>query len=157
MISRVFGHILGSVEEADTVVENERCEELLEFEDGEWVIIDIQDNATVGLTVEDPLENLLIEHPSMSVYQMRHQTGEEDSSDEEDDSPRSVPIRRDILWHLAPSSDFLFPVQRARMFTERRNLSRNALNRQNLVKTRFCPAERRYGHFKQPSQRLYNY
>lgn len=41
MLSRVFGHILGSVE-ADAVVENERCDELLEFEDDEWVIIDIQ-------------------------------------------------------------------------------------------------------------------
>ncbi|KAJ0056712.1 hypothetical protein NL108_012227, partial [Boleophthalmus pectinirostris] len=41
----------------------------------------------------DPLENLLIEHPSMSVYQIRHRvSGAEEeeaasSEEEEEDSP----------------------------------------------------------------------
>ncbi|KAK3510228.1 hypothetical protein QTP70_030452, partial [Hemibagrus guttatus] len=92
MISKVLRQLLpgGGGQEADgVVVENESCVELLECEDGDWIIINMPDHSSLGLLVEDPLENLLIEHPSMSVYQMRRQrTNEEDLSDEDDDSPR---------------------------------------------------------------------
>ena len=43
----------------------------------------------------DPLENMLIEHPSMSVYQMRSRITEDellDSDEDEEDCPRSVCI-----------------------------------------------------------------
>ncbi|KAF4090860.1 hypothetical protein AMELA_G00030440 [Ameiurus melas] len=162
MISKVLMQILlgGGGEEADGVVlENESCVDLLECEDGDWIIVNIPDNSSLGLLVEDPVENLLIEHPSMSVYQMLHQrTNKEDVSDEEDDSPRCVQVRRDVSSLLALwCGSALFSDQRARVFTERRKLSRSALSRQNLVRTRFSNTERRYGHFKQPTQRLYNY
>ncbi|XP_026767377.1 tumor protein p53-inducible nuclear protein 1 isoform X1 [Pangasianodon hypophthalmus] len=163
MFSKVLTQILlgGGGEEADGVVEeNESFVELLECEDGDWIIINTQDNSSLGLLVEDPLENLLIEHPSMSVYQMRHQrTNEEDVSDEEEDSPpRCVQVRRDVSSLLALwCGSVLFSDQRARVYSERRKLSRSALSRQNLVRTRFSNTERRYGHFKQPTQRLYNY
>ncbi|KAG7314998.1 hypothetical protein KOW79_021086 [Hemibagrus wyckioides] len=162
MISKVLMQLLpgGGGEEADgVVVENESCVELLECEDGDWIIINMPDHSSLGLLVEDPLENLLIEHPSMSVYQMRCQrTNEEDFSDEEDDSQRCVQVRRDVSSLLALwCGSVLFSDQRARVNSERRKLSRSSFSRQNLLRTRFSNTERRYGHFKQPSQRLYNY
>ncbi|KAI4898643.1 hypothetical protein NFI96_026000 [Prochilodus magdalenae] len=160
MISKIFAQILGNVEEkADIALENEGSEDVFEFEDGEWVIINIQENHPLGLVEEDPLENLLIEHPSMSVYQMRSGRieGEEVS---EGGSPRSVPVRRHISWCLAAWGiplPILLSVQRSRTHGDRRKLTRTALHRQNLANTRFSPTDRRYGHFKQPTQRLYNY
>ncbi|KAI5630241.1 tumor protein p53-inducible nuclear protein 2-like, partial [Silurus asotus] len=161
MIRKVLTQILlgGGGEEVDeVVVENESCMEQLECEDGDWIIINVPDNSSLGLLVKDPLENLLIEHPSMSVYQMCHQRiNEEDVSDEEDSS-RCVQVKRDVsrLLPLWCASELLSE-QRARVCSERRKLSRGALNRQNLVKTRISNTDRRYGHFKQPTQRLYNY
>lgn len=56
------------------------------------------DNVPLSVPEVDPLENLLIEHPSMSVYQMgcrmsgEMEEGEEElgSDEDEEDSPRSV-------------------------------------------------------------------
>ena len=47
---------------------------------------------TLSAPLVDPLENLLIEHPSMSVYQRRCETAEEEdlASDEEDDTARYI-------------------------------------------------------------------
>ncbi|XP_044042625.1 uncharacterized protein si:ch211-260e23.9 isoform X2 [Siniperca chuatsi] len=76
---------------------------------------------------------------------------------------RSVAVRRHISWHLAawgiplPCNIQLLAVQRARTQVERKKLSRSALQRQNLAKMRFSPAEKCYSHFKQPCQRLCNY
>ncbi|XP_044042695.1 uncharacterized protein si:ch211-260e23.9 isoform X3 [Siniperca chuatsi] len=76
---------------------------------------------------------------------------------------KSVAVRRHISWHLAawgiplPCNIQLLAVQRARTQVERKKLSRSALQRQNLAKMRFSPAEKCYSHFKQPCQRLCNY
>uniref|UniRef100_A0AAY5E984 Tumor protein p53 inducible nuclear protein 1 n=1 Tax=Electrophorus electricus TaxID=8005 RepID=A0AAY5E984_ELEEL len=91
MIGKIFAQLLGNTEESGLVVENDSCEELLESEDGEWVIINIQERQAPDVTRGGSLENLLIEHPSMSVYQIRRRRfKEEDSADEDDDPPRSV-------------------------------------------------------------------
>ncbi|TKS70385.1 hypothetical protein D9C73_004454 [Collichthys lucidus] len=123
MIGKILSQLLGNAAE-DFEAADKTFEELMEFEEGEWVIVDLPENGPLSAPQVDPLENLLIEHPSMSVYQMR--CG-------------------------------LLAVQRARTQAERKKLSHRALHRQNLAKTRFSPAEKRYGHFKQPCQRLYNY
>ncbi|XP_055064210.2 uncharacterized protein [Misgurnus anguillicaudatus] len=164
MIGKIIAQFVGSVEEnpSDAVVETEDYTNLLELEDGEWVIINIQENQSVGSCEANTLENLLIEHPSMSVYQMK--PDEEDialEEEEPEDMTRSPPIRRHVSWLAAwgsplPCSNILLSVQRARVYNEHRKLTRGALNRQNLTKTRFL-SERRYGYFKQPTQRLYNY
>lgn len=68
-----------------------------------------------------------------------------------------------ISWHPAAweipqaCNVHLLTVQRARNQSERKKLSRSAIHRQNLAKARLSLADRRYGHFKQPCQRLYNY
>ncbi|KAF5889268.1 tumor protein p53-inducible nuclear protein 2-like, partial [Clarias magur] len=127
MIRKVLRQILlggGGEEEDGVLVQDESCVELLECEDEDWIII-----STPGLLVEDPLENLLIEHPSMSVYQMHRQRAtDEDVSDEEEESPR-----RDVSGLLALwCGSVLFSDQRVGVYSERRKLSRSALNRQNL-------------------------
>ncbi|GAA6095406.1 tumor protein p53-inducible nuclear protein 1 isoform X1 [Tachysurus ichikawai] len=156
MISKVLMKLLygGAREEADGVeVENESCVELLESEDGDWIIINMPDHSSLR-----PLENLLIEHPSMSVYQMlRRRTNEEDVFDKVYPS-RCVQVRRDVssllgLW----CGSVLSSDPRARAYSERRKLSRSSLSRQNVLRTRKSNTGRRYGHFKQPSQHLYNY
>ncbi|XP_059207841.1 tumor protein p53-inducible nuclear protein 2 [Centropristis striata] len=169
MIGKILSHLLGNAGE-DFEAADDTYEELMEFEEGGWVIVNLPENGPLSAPEVDPLENLLIEHPSMSVYQMRCRvSGEEEeeeelgSDEEEEDSARPVAVRRHISWRLAawgiplPGNIQLLAVQRARSQTERKKLSRSALHRQNLAKMRFSPAEKRYGHFKQPSQRLYNY
>lgn len=166
MLGKFISHFLGSA--VDELEAAATVDELMEFEEGEWVIVNVAESGALSMPEADPLENLLIEHPSMSVYQIRHRgRGEEEeeevSSEEEDDAPRPVAVRRHLSWRLAawgvplPCHLQLLTVQRAKTQTERKKLSRGALHRQNIAKTRFSPAERRYGHFKQPCQRLYNY
>lgn len=169
MFGKMLSHLLGNgVEDSQDIVAD-AFEELLEFEDGEWVVVKFQENLALSDPGVDPLENLLIEHPSMSVYQNRTQLNEEEEEEEqehnEEVSLRLVPVRRHISWMLAawgsplPGSELhLLSLPRARTQMERRKLSRSANQRQNLVKTlRFPPAERRYGHVKQPCQRPYNF
>uniref|UniRef100_A0A4W5Q9M7 Si:ch211-260e23.9 n=1 Tax=Hucho hucho TaxID=62062 RepID=A0A4W5Q9M7_9TELE len=160
MIGKIFAHFLGSTDDDFPTDDNETYEELIEFEEGGWVVINIQENNSLTLPEEDPLENLLIEHPSMSVYQIRHQTSDEEDSDA---SPRPVPVKQHVSWRLAawgsplPCNVQLLAIQRARTHMECKELTRSALQRQNLAKMRFTPSDRRFGHFKQPCQRLYNY
>ncbi|CAL8350571.1 unnamed protein product [Merluccius merluccius] len=162
MIGKIISHLLGNAAD-DCEAGDHSYEELMEFEEGGWVIVNVSDDVPLSMPLVDPLENLLIEHPSMSVYQMT--TEEEDlaSDEEEEDTARSVAVRRHISWRLAAwgiplaSNVQLLAIQRAWGQGEHRKLSRGALHRQNLTKTRFSPTEKRYGHFKQPCQRLYNY
>lgn len=168
MLGKILSHLLGNAGK-DFEAADDTYEELMEFEEGGWVIVNLPENGPLSAPEVDPLENLLIEHPSMSVYQMRRRMSgaeeeEEQGSDEdEEDSSRPATVSRHISWRLAawgnplPCNIQLLAVQRARTQTERKKLSRGALHRQNLAKTRFSPAEKRYGHFKQPCQRLYNY
>ncbi|XP_033476656.1 tumor protein p53-inducible nuclear protein 2 [Epinephelus lanceolatus] len=169
MLGKILSHLLGNTEEEDCEAADETYKELMEFEEGGWVIVNLPENGPLSAPEADPLENLLIEHPSMSVYQMRRRmsSAEEEeelgSDEDEEDISRPVAVRRHISWRLAawgiplPCNIQLLTVQRARTQAERKKLSRSALHRQNLAKMRFSPAEKRYGHFKQPCQRLYNY
>lgn len=61
-----------------------------------------EDNGLQSALEADPLENLLIEHPSMSVYQMRCRRsrveeeellGDEEDREEEENSSRFVKLR----------------------------------------------------------------
>ncbi|KAM6942712.1 tumor protein p53-inducible nuclear protein 2 [Xenentodon cancila] len=166
MIGKFLSHLLGNAEE-ESEVANNVFDNIMEFEEEGWVIVNLPENGP--LSDVDPLENLLIEHPSMSVYQMRCRMGgeeEEELVSEDEDTPRllsvhtlPVVVRRLIPWHLGvplPCNIQLLAVQRARSQAERRKLSRSVLHRQNLAKSR-SPGEKRYGFFKQPCQRLYNY
>ncbi|XP_063044288.1 tumor protein p53-inducible nuclear protein 1 [Engraulis encrasicolus] len=175
MIGKLLSHILGNMEE-DVImkgngVQDENDEDLLEYDDGEWIVINMHESSSAEV---DPLENLLIEHPSMSVYKMVLSRAEEEEEEEEEEdlasdeegeeAPRPVPFKRHLLWRLAGWGSPLalgpagtLPVQCGKSQVERRKLSRSALQRQNLARIRFSASDRRYGFFKQPCHRLYNY
>nr|XP_046250953.1 tumor protein p53-inducible nuclear protein 1 isoform X2 [Scatophagus argus] len=154
MFGKILSHLLGNTDE-DFEAADDTYEELMEFEEGEWVIVNLPENGPLTVPEADPLENLLIEHPSMSIYQMRCRMSgaeeeEEPASDEdEEDTSRPVAVRRHVSWRLAAwgiplaCNIQLLAVQRARNQNERKKLSRSALHRQNLAKTRFSPAEKR--------------
>lgn len=167
MFGKLLSHLLGNTDEDFEGADN-TCEELMEFEEGGWVIVNLPENTLLSVPETDPLENLLIEHPSMSVYQIkcglsRAEEEEQGSEEDEEETARPVDVKRRLSWRLAAwgiplsCNVHLLAIQRARTQSERKKLSRSALNRQNLANARFSAAEKRYGHFKQPCQRLYNY
>ncbi|KAM4744379.1 tumor protein p53-inducible nuclear protein 1 isoform 1-T4 [Anableps anableps] len=161
MIGKILSHLLGNAGEKASETNEE-------FEEEEWVIVNIPESGPMSAPDVDPLENLLIEHPSMSVYQIRCRMGgaeEEElaSDDDEEETARPVAVRRHISWHLAawgnplPCNLQLLTVQRSRNQAERKKLSRSALSRQNMTKTQFSPKDKRFGNLRCPSPRLYNY
>ncbi|XP_074645189.1 tumor protein p53-inducible nuclear protein 1-like isoform X1 [Tubulanus polymorphus] len=96
------------------------------------------------------MENLLIEHPSMSVYHTRGRPGsaglEESSSTSSNDADEAGPSRRAVVTAphhrpraLAHSAAGLLtqqlnkPMQRATQKIAKRNMSKNKLNRVNKV------------------------
>ncbi|XP_054916100.1 tumor protein p53-inducible nuclear protein 2 [Poeciliopsis prolifica] len=168
MIGKILSHLLGNAGEESEAVGGAN-EELLEFEEGEWVIVNVPESGPLPVPDADPLENLLIEHPSMSVYQIRCRmegAEEEDelvSDDDEEETSRPLAVRRHISWHLAawgnpqPCGLQLLAMQRARSQAQRKKLSRSALHRHNMTKTQFSPKNKGYGNIRRPSQRLYNF
>ncbi|MGH0150198.1 UNVERIFIED_CONTAM: hypothetical protein FKN15_021161, partial [Acipenser sinensis] len=103
------------------------------------------------------LENLLIEHPSMSVYNMRGQSSDQEEEDTDTPRPaqmaRYAPRRVTVLERIS----HLHYMQRAELLVNRRKRSRNHLHRQNRSKKRYSPKEKHCGNLKQPCQRVYNY
>lgn len=141
MIGKILSQLLGNAGE-DFEADNDTYEELMEFEEGGWIIVNLPgerqnpargaavcywhgyhlkcsrlsegahtdenwsvwtgmlycaESELLSAPVVDPLENLLIEHPSMSVYQMRCRMGgaeEEElgSEEDEEDTTRLLPI-----------------------------------------------------------------
>ncbi|XP_061519943.1 tumor protein p53-inducible nuclear protein 2 [Phycodurus eques] len=166
MIGKLISQLLGGGECEEG---RDALEEVLEFEEGGWVVVSLPDVGPVlSPEAPDPLEDLRIQHPGMCVYQMsrrlsggaeedREDEGEDGSDeDEENASSRlvtssSLAVPRLAAWGLPLASG-----RGATAAAERRKLSRGALLRQNLtVKTRRSPAAER--RVKQPSQRPYNY
>ncbi|KAK6480087.1 tumor protein p53-inducible nuclear protein 2-like [Huso huso] len=160
MIGKITSLLLGDkMEEANECVDHE---ELLETEEGEWVIVNVQESCPVLQLEMGPLENLLIEHPSMSVYNMRGQSSDQEEEEEEEEDAdvpwpaqmeRYAPRRVTVLERIS----HLHYMQRAELLVNRRKLSRNRLHRQNRSKKQYSPKEKHCGNFKQPCQRVYNY
>ncbi|XP_030318936.1 tumor protein p53-inducible nuclear protein 2 isoform X2 [Calypte anna] len=139
-----------------------------EEEDG-WLIIDLAEEPGPGDVGSSPMEDLLIEHPSMSVYVTS--TLEVDGEGPEDDAAGEVPepqLERHMGHHnrsLSVKAAILEKVgqarrvQRARQRAERPRLSQKALQRQNRALQR--PARRAGQHpgtfLHQPCQRHCNY
>lgn len=164
MIGKILSHLLGNAGE-DSEAVSDSNKELLEFEEEEWVIVNIPESGPTSTPDVDPLENLLIEHPSMSVYQIRYRTGgaEEEEDEDGEETSRPVAVRRHISWQLAawgnplPCNLQLLAMQRSRNQAEKKMLSRSALHRQNMNKTQFLSKDKRYGNLRCPTPRLYNF
>ncbi|XP_008403152.1 tumor protein p53-inducible nuclear protein 1 [Poecilia reticulata] len=169
MIGKILSHLLGNAGEESEAAGGTN-EELLEFEEEEWVIVNVPESGPLPSPDADPLENLLIEHPSMSVYQIRcrmegaqEEEKELASDDGEEETSRPLAVRRHISWHLAawgnplPCGLQLLAMQRARSQAQRKKLSHSALHRHNMTKTQLSPKGKGHGNIRRPSPRLYNY
>ncbi|XP_033922604.1 tumor protein p53-inducible nuclear protein 2 isoform X2 [Melopsittacus undulatus] len=139
-----------------------------EEEDG-WLIIDLAEGPGPDGVGSSPMEDLLIEHPSMSVYVTS--TLEVDGEGPEDDAAEEVPeprLERHVPHHsrsLSVKAAILEKVgqvrrvQRAKQLAEKHRLSQKALQRQNRTCQRpLRRAKQHIGTFvHQPCQRHCNY
>ncbi|XP_078066938.1 uncharacterized protein LOC144492608 [Mustelus asterias] len=165
MLGRLTRFFLGVVDEGDDQESSGMNNIVYENEEDDWVIVNIQVRNPVTRLELDPLENLLIEHPSMSVYTQRNKNNEsEEAADlaEKLEGHRAVPVvhyiplRMSTLIGVVDTNHLRF-MQRAKLHVERRRLSRNQLLRQNRVWKRHSTKERSSRHFKQPHQRISRY
>ncbi|XP_035404021.1 tumor protein p53-inducible nuclear protein 2 isoform X2 [Cygnus olor] len=139
-----------------------------EEEDG-WLIIDLGEEPGPDGVGSSPMEDLLIEHPSMSVYVTS--TLELDVEEPQDSTAGEVPEPR-LERHMPHHSTSLSVkaailekvsqarrVQRAKQLAEKPWLSQKALQRQDRARQR--PARRARQHvgsfLHQPCQRHCNY
>ncbi|XP_074460884.1 tumor protein p53-inducible nuclear protein 2 isoform X2 [Larus michahellis] len=153
---------LEGLEEPKPFVEEE------EEEDG-WLVIDLAEGPGPDGVGSSPMEDLLIEHPSMSVYVTS--TLEVDGEGPEDDAAGDVPeprLERHVPHHsrsLSVKAAILEKVgqarrvQRAKQLAEKHQLSQKALQRQNRARQRPLRRAKQYaGTFvHQPCQRHCNY
>ncbi|XP_034269908.1 tumor protein p53-inducible nuclear protein 2 isoform X3 [Pantherophis guttatus] len=141
-----------------------------EEEDG-WLIIDLPEGPDPVSMESSPMEDLLIEHPSMSVYVTTTSSIIVEREDpEENIQENEIPencLQRRPPHHstsLATKAAILEKVnqvrriQRAKQLAEKHKLSQKVMKRQN--RARECRPQRAksQGHFVyQPCQRQYNY
>ncbi|XP_047397432.1 tumor protein p53-inducible nuclear protein 2 isoform X2 [Sciurus carolinensis] len=147
-----------------------------------WLIIDLPEGPDLGSTLlqSSPLEDLLIEHPSMSVYvtgstivlEPGPPSPHPDAAppDSELGDGELAPARREprVLHHAAaplPARAVLLEkagqvrrMQRARQRAERHALSAKAVQRQNRARESRPRRPKHQGSFiYQPCQRQFNY
>lgn len=140
-----------------------------EEEDG-WLIIDLPEGPNPVSMESNPMEDLLIEHPSMSVYVTSTSIVVERENPEEHIGDGEVTERR-LQRHAPHHSNSLATkaailekvnqmrrIQRAKHLAEKHKFSQKVMQRQN--RTRECRPRRakHQGSFVyQPCQRQYNY
>ncbi|XP_070600957.1 tumor protein p53-inducible nuclear protein 2 isoform X3 [Erythrolamprus reginae] len=141
-----------------------------EEEDG-WLIIDLPEGPDPVSMESNPMEDLLIEHPSMSVYvttttSIIVEREDPEENIQENEIPENC-LQRRPQHHstsLATKAAILEKVnqvrriQRAKQLAEKHKLSQKVMKRQN--RARECRPQRAkpQGHFVyQPCQRQYNY
>ncbi|XP_053814517.1 tumor protein p53-inducible nuclear protein 2 isoform X3 [Vidua chalybeata] len=139
-----------------------------EEEDG-WLIIDLAEEPGPDSVGSSPMEDLLIEHPSMSVYVTStlevDGEGPEDDAAEDVAEPRPEPPVAQRGRALAVKAAALDKAgqaqraQRAKQLAERQRLAQKALQRQNRARQRPPRRAKQFpGAFvHQPSQRHCNY
>nr|XP_006126744.1 tumor protein p53-inducible nuclear protein 2 isoform X4 [Pelodiscus sinensis]XP_014430777.1 tumor protein p53-inducible nuclear protein 2 isoform X3 [Pelodiscus sinensis] len=140
-----------------------------EEEDG-WLIIDLPEGPSPDRVESNPMEDLLIEHPSMSVYVTSNSIVVERESPDEAVSEGDVPeprLERHAPHHptsLTAKAAILEKVsqarriQRAKQLVEKHKLSQKVMQRQNRARERHPRRAKQQGSFVyQPCQRQYNY
>ncbi|XP_034642988.1 tumor protein p53-inducible nuclear protein 2 isoform X3 [Trachemys scripta elegans] len=140
-----------------------------EEEDG-WLIIDLPEGPGPVRLESSPMEDLLIEHPSMSVYVTSNSIVVERESSDEPISEGDVPeprLERRTPHHptsLTAKAAILEKVsqvrriQRAKQLVEKHKLSQKVMQRQNRARERHPRRAKHQGSFVyQPCQRQYNY
>uniref|UniRef100_A0A8D0GVQ3 Tumor protein p53 inducible nuclear protein 2 n=1 Tax=Sphenodon punctatus TaxID=8508 RepID=A0A8D0GVQ3_SPHPU len=140
-----------------------------EEEDG-WLIIDLPEGPDPVSMESNPMEDLLIEHPSMSVYVTSSTIVVERESPEEQISEGEMPehrLERHAPHHttsLTAKAAILEKVnqvrriQRAKQLVEKHKLSQKVMQRQNRARECRPRRAKHHGNFVyQPCQRQYNY
>ncbi|XP_055489675.1 tumor protein p53-inducible nuclear protein 1 isoform X2 [Leucoraja erinacea] len=171
----MYQHLSSMLFGAIDCAENENRErEICEKEDDEWILVDyIGGHAPIHVETS-PLENLLIEHPSMSVYvahNVRNNVSENGGSVEyETEAVRTAPpggLDHHIRCYaatLAAHTDIvqqaaqLRHVRRGKEHCAKHLVNRNNIRRQNLNREYISRQTKHSGHtLHQPCQRQYNY
>ncbi|XP_074645191.1 uncharacterized protein LOC141901676 isoform X2 [Tubulanus polymorphus] len=146
MLSGIANWVFGASEDGTENAVNEINLKTTVVDD-EWTLVDKERQQKLETS---SMENLLIEHPSMSVYHTRGRPGsaglEESSSTSSNDADEAGPSRRAVVTAphhrpraLAHSAAGLLtqqlnkPMQRATQKIAKRNMSKNKLNRVNKV------------------------
>ncbi|XP_051884751.1 tumor protein p53-inducible nuclear protein 1 isoform X3 [Pristis pectinata] len=91
MLGKLACFFLGERDGDDRDEQSDTSNILYENVEDDWIIVDIQAQYPALKLEMDPLENLLIEHPSMSVYTLRNKnsdSGEEAELEEDLESLR---------------------------------------------------------------------
>lgn len=116
-----------------------------EEEDDGWLIIDIPEGPGHDVVGSSPLEDLLIEHPSMSVYITSGSIVVEQDTIEitKDRSPSKTRVERRTPHHASSVTakaailgkvGQVSRIQRAKAMVDRRKSGRKNLQRQNLAR-----------------------
>nr|XP_033818747.1 tumor protein p53-inducible nuclear protein 2 isoform X2 [Geotrypetes seraphini] len=166
MFQRITSLFFGE-DTAETLVEPKPF--LSETEDDGWLIIDLPEGPDPVTVESSPLEDLLIEHPSMSVYVtssivMEGENPIEQSSDgtvtqtrvehHAPHHPTSITAKATILEKVSN----VRRIQRAKELIERRKLSRKSIQRQNCARESRPRWAKQHGKLVyQPRQRQCNY
>ncbi|XP_051887361.1 tumor protein p53-inducible nuclear protein 2 isoform X2 [Pristis pectinata] len=143
---------------------------LIEKEDDGWLIVDFPEGQDEIQVESSPLENLLIEHPSMSVYaDSNTNISTLEDANEEVGNGNTAQTRVERWAPPAPAAvlgrtgilekaNQVRRIQRAKQRVEKRQLSRNRIQRQNLAREcRFHRTKHQGNFVHQPPRRQYNY
>ncbi|XP_062871050.1 tumor protein p53-inducible nuclear protein 2 isoform X4 [Trichomycterus rosablanca] len=140
MFQRLSNLLFGEVEDVSAEVNGPKpC--VTEADEEGWLLVSVPEGATAEAS---PMEDLLIEHPSMSVYvsssNLEQSTAEvaDGTSRMSESMPSPVPTRlaRGSACQAAPLAKVTHAsrVQKAKSRVERRHLARGRVQRQNRVR-----------------------
>ncbi|XP_018612274.1 tumor protein p53-inducible nuclear protein 2 isoform X2 [Scleropages formosus] len=169
MFKRLSSLFFGEVENVSTEITGPKpC--VTEADEEGWLLVNLPEGATAETS---PMEDLLIEHPSMSVYvSLGNQPAVEESGPSLAGSVRATETAPSAVRSAMPSRVIrgaaskagalakvtqVTRIQRAKAGADRRHLSRNRLQRQNRTREQVPRhAARIRGTFlHQPSQRSF--
>ncbi|XP_027016462.1 tumor protein p53-inducible nuclear protein 2 isoform X5 [Tachysurus fulvidraco] len=160
MFQRLSNLLFGAVEDVSAEISGPKpC--VTEVDDEGWLLVSVPEGAPAEAS---PMEDLLIEHPSMSVYvsssNLEQSTANmADSVRMTESTPAPVPTRlvRGSACQAVPLAKVtqVSRVQRAKARVERRHLGRGRMQRQNRVRQQIprTVAHTRSSFLHQPCQR----
>ncbi|XP_058265640.1 tumor protein p53-inducible nuclear protein 2 isoform X4 [Hemibagrus wyckioides] len=139
MFQRLSNLLFGAVEDVSAELNGPKpC--VTEVDDEGWLLVSVPEGAPAEAS---PMEDLLIEHPSMSVYvsssNLEQSTANmADSVRMSESTPAPIPTRpvRGSACQAVPLAKVtqVSRVQRAKARVERRHLTRGRMQRQNRVR-----------------------
>ncbi|XP_048838647.1 tumor protein p53-inducible nuclear protein 2 isoform X3 [Brienomyrus brachyistius] len=171
MLQRLSTLLFGEVEDASTDISGPKpC--VMDADEEGWLLVNLPEGATAE---SSPIEDLLIEHPSMSVYVALGNQSVQDSvasltgsvsrvaeavpPASQDSAPRRIPRGAAAKAGAMVKVTQVTRVQRAKARAERRHLARNRVQRQNRVREQASrrPAHTHGTYLRQPCQRTLNH